>query len=139
VIVLCVRWYLRYKLSFQDLVEMIAQFRMHTEMPLRFRLDKQRTLSQRLACGLQLVPADANEERKIRMLRDRMSNEVFRYREANHDTFAFHISMAYQLRQFTTGERQKYQDLLTKYVTAIGAVTSIIELGVPEFCLRKYI
>jgi hypothetical protein len=114
--------------------ERMVQFRTHTELPLRFRLDKQKTLAQQLACGLQLVPADASEELKIRMLRDRMSDEVFRYREANHDIFGFHISMAYQLRGFTGEERQKYQDLLAQHVTTIEAATSIIELGVPEFC-----
>jgi hypothetical protein len=107
---------------------------MHTELPLRFRLDKEKTLAPQLACGLQLVLADASEERKIRTLRDRMADEVFRYRAANHDVFGFHISMAYQTRAFTGEERQKYEDLLAQHVAAIGAATSIIELGVPEFC-----
>jgi hypothetical protein len=113
--------------------ERIARFRMHTELPLRFRLDREKTLAPQLACGLQLVPANANEELKIRTLRDRMADEVFRYREANHDTFGFHVSMAYQMRGFTGGESQKYQELLAQHVTTIGAATSIIELGVPEF------
>lgn len=75
-----------------------------------------------------------NEERKIRVVRNRMADEVFRYRAANHDTFGFHISMAYQMRGFTAGERQRYQDLLAEHVTTISAATPIIELGVPEFC-----
>jgi hypothetical protein len=114
--------------------ERIARFRMNTELPLRFYLDKEKTLAPLLACGLQLVPADAEEERKIRRLRDRMADEVFRYREANHESFGFHISMAYQMRDFTVGEKHKYQDLLAQHVTTICAATSIIELGVPEFC-----
>jgi hypothetical protein len=117
--------------------ERFEQFRMHTELPLRFRRDKEKTLAPQLACGLQLVPADASEERKIRTLRDRMADEVFRYRAANHDVFGFHISMAYQMRAFTGEERQKYEDLLAQHVAAIGATTSIIELGVPEFCTFK--
>jgi hypothetical protein len=112
--------------------ERIEQFRMHTELPLRFRLDEEKTLAPQRACGLQLVPADANE--KIRTLRDRMADEVFRYRAPEHDTFGFHISMAYQMRAFTGEERQKYQDLLAHHVASMGVGTSIIELGVPEFC-----
>jgi hypothetical protein len=115
--------------------ERISRFRTHTDLPLRFRLDKEKTLAPQLACGLQLVPADANEGLKIRTLRDRMSDEVFRYREVNHDNFGFHISMAYQLRGFTDVERREYQDLLARHVIAISATTSIIELGVPEFCI----
>jgi hypothetical protein len=114
--------------------ERISRFRTHTDLPLRFRLDKEKTLAPQLACGLQLVPADANEGLKIRTLRDRMSDEVFRYREVNHDNFGFHISMAYQLRGFTDAEKREYQDLLARHVVAIGTTTSIIELGVPEFC-----
>jgi hypothetical protein len=113
--------------------ERIARFRMHTELPLRFRLDKEKTLTPQRPSGLQLVPADANEKLKIRTLRDRMADEVFRYRAANHDTFGFHISMAYQMRGLTAQERRKYQDLLAHHVTTIGATTSIIELGIPEF------
>ena len=63
-----------------------------------------------------------------------MADEIFRFREANHDTLGFHISMAYQMRGFTGGEKQKYQDLLSQHIATICAVTSIIELGVPEFC-----
>jgi hypothetical protein len=113
--------------------ERIAQFRMHTELPLRFRLDKEKTLAPQRPCGLQLVPADANEKLKLRTLRDRMATEVFRYRAPGHDTFGFHISLAYQMNGFTAGERQHYQDLLAQNLTTIGAATSIIELGVPEF------
>ncbi|RZU43656.1 DUF1868 domain-containing protein [Edaphobacter modestus] len=113
--------------------ERIARFRMHTELPLRFRLDKEKTLAPQRPCGLQLVPADANEKLKLRTLRDRMATEVFRYRAPGHDTFGFHISLAYQMRGFTAGERQHYQDLLAQNLTMIDAATSIIELGVPEF------
>jgi hypothetical protein len=114
--------------------ERIARFRMNTELPLRFRIDSERTLAPQLASGLQLVPADADEMRKISTLRDRMADEVYRYRTPDHDTFGFHVSMAYQMRGFTAGEKQKYQDLLTRHVTTIGAAAAIIELGVPEFC-----
>ncbi len=83
---------------------------------------------------LQLVPADENEEHKIRTLRDRMSAEVFRYRAADHDTFGFHISLAYQIRDLTVVERREYQSLLTQRLPSIVAAAPIIELGVPEFC-----
>ena len=113
--------------------ERIARFRTHTELPLRFRLDTEKTLAPQRPCGLQVVPADADEKLKIRTLRDRMADEVFRYRAADHETFGFHISMAYQMRGLTAGERQHYQDLLAQNLTTIVAAAPIIELGVPEF------
>jgi hypothetical protein len=116
------------------IAERFARFRMHTELPLRFRLDKEKTLSPQRPSGLQLVPADADEKLKIRTLRDRMSDEVFRYRTADHDTFGFHISMAYQMVGLTDVERREYQSILMHHLPALNAATPIIELGVPEFC-----
>lgn len=114
--------------------ERIAQFRTHTELPLRFRLDQEKTLAPQRPCGLQLVPADENEEHKIRTLRNRMSDEVFRYRTSDHDTFGFHISMAYQMRGLAAAERREYQRILMQRLPAIVAAVPVIELGVPEFC-----
>jgi hypothetical protein len=113
--------------------ERIARFKMNAELPLRFRLEKEKTLAPQRPSGLQLVPANAGEKLKIQTLRDRMADEVFRYRAADHDTFGFHISLAYQTHYLSAAERQEYQHLLTQHLLAIDAATSIIELGVPEF------
>lgn len=112
----------------------IAQFRMRAELPIRFRLDAEKTLVPQRASGLQLAPVDADEKRKLDILRDRMATEVFRYRADGHDTFGFHISMAYQLRVFTVAETREYRGLLTQHLPAIVGAAPVIELGDPEFC-----
>jgi hypothetical protein len=114
--------------------ERIARFRMHTELPIRFCLDKEKTLAPQRPSGLQLVPADANEKLKIRTLRDRMADEVFRYRAADHVTFGFHVSLAYQMRGLAAVERREYQSILMQHLPAIVAAAPVIEFGVPEFC-----
>lgn len=114
--------------------ERIARFKMHAELPIRFCLDKEKTVAPQRPSGLQLVPADANERLKIRTLRDQMADEVFRYRAADHDTFGFHISMAYQMKGFTAVERREYQNTLTQHLAAIVGAAPVIEFGVPEFC-----
>ncbi|QHN03671.1 DUF1868 domain-containing protein [Granulicella sp. WH15] len=114
--------------------ERFARFRMHTELPLRFRLDTEKTLAPQRPSGLQLVPADADEKLKIRALRDRLSDEVFRYRTPDHDTFGFHISMAYQVVALTSMERREYQSILTGHLRTLVEASPVIELGVPEFC-----
>jgi hypothetical protein len=114
--------------------ERIAQFRMHADLPLRFCLDKEKTLAPQRPSGLQLVPADANEKLKIRTLRDRMADEVFGYRAADHDTFGFHISLAYQMRGLAAAERGEYQSILMQHLPAIVAAAPVIEFGSPEFC-----
>jgi hypothetical protein len=107
---------------------------MHAELPIRFRLDEAKTLAPQRPSGLQLVPADENENRKIRTLRDRMADEVFHYRAAGHETFGFHISLAYQMKALTAAERHDYQGLLKQHLPALVALAPVIEFGVPEFC-----
>lgn len=114
--------------------ERIAQFRMHSELPIRFCVDKEKTVAPQRASGLQLVPADAKETLKLRMLRDQMAAEVFRYRASDHQTFGFHISLAYQMSGFTVKERRQYQSRLVHHLPAIIAAAPVIEFGVPEFC-----
>jgi hypothetical protein len=63
-----------------------------------------------------------------------MADEVFRYRAADHDTFGFHISLAYQMRGLAAAERREYQSILMQHLPAIVAAAPVIEFGVPEFC-----
>jgi hypothetical protein len=114
--------------------ERIARFRMHSELPIRFCVDKEKTVAPQRASGLQLVPADAKEKLKLRTLRDQMATEVFHYRTADHETYGFHISLAYQMSGFTAEERQEYQSRLVHHLPSIIAAAPTIELGVPEFC-----
>lgn len=114
--------------------ERITRFRMRSELPIRFRLDKEKTVAPQRASGLQLVPADAKEKQKLHMLRDQMSSEVFRYRAADHETFGFHVSLAYQMSGFTSEEKREYEDILQLHLPIIESAAPVIELGVPEFC-----
>ncbi len=114
--------------------ERFAKFTIQEELPIRFRLDKETTLAPQLASGLQLAPADPSEKLKLSRLRDRLADEVFRYRSKNHSTFGFHVSLAYQMSGFTFQERREYQNMLQHHLPIIVAAAPVIELGVPEFC-----
>jgi hypothetical protein len=111
-----------------------ARVKVQEELPIRFRLDRNKTLAPQLACGLQLAPADPSEKLKLSSLRDRLADEVFRYRARNHQTFGFHISLAYQMSAFTSEEKREYQSILEHHVPLVIASAPVIELGVPEFC-----
>lgn len=110
------------------------QFKIVEELPLRFRIDKERTQSRQLASGLQLVPADQNEKAKLSRLRNHLADDVFRYRAKNHEMFGFHISLAYQMRGFTSKEWREYENIHERHLPIILATAPVIELGVPEFC-----
>jgi hypothetical protein len=112
----------------------ITNFRMHAELPIRVRVDWEKTLDRQRASGLRISPADDGENSKLRALRDRLAAEVFQFRTEDHATFGFHVSLAYQMSRLTAEEEAQYQTILTRHISAIIASSPVIELGVPEFC-----
>jgi hypothetical protein len=114
-------------------LERFTRLRTHVELPIRFELDQQRTLTSPRPCGLQLSPITRREGLKVKKLRDHLADEVFHFRAANHDSFRFHISMAYQVRGIEPKEREEYQELISHHILRIAEAAPIIELAVPEF------
>jgi transposase-like protein len=57
IIILCVRWYLRYKLSYEDLTEMMAERGAHNVLQIRTRVinDELRSIMQRWNPSLQIA------------------------------------------------------------------------------------
>ena len=107
----------------------------HTEcpLPIRVRVNGPHTVGYGRACTLRLSPADDAENRKLRTLRDRIS-DVYRFRLKDHATYAFHMTIAYQIAPFTPQEQKQYQSLLEHHVPKIVETAPVLELGVPEFC-----
>jgi len=77
---------------------------------------------------------DPNEKLKLRRLRNELADNVFRYRAKKHETFGFHISLAYQMRGFTSEEKREYDGILERHLPMIENAATVIELGAPEFC-----
>jgi hypothetical protein len=114
--------------------ERIINFRMRGELPIRVRVDREKTLGPQRVSSLRISPADDGESAKIRDLRDRLASEVFRFRTENHDTYGFHVSLAYQMSKLTLEEERQHQAILERHVPRIIAAAPVIELGLPEFC-----
>lgn len=116
------------------IAQRLSNYRIHRDLPLRFVIDSERTRAPQRASGLHLVPADEHEAEKIRLLRDSLAADVFKYRADNHANVGFHISLAYQLQPFTVAERREYQTMIEMHSAKIVATADVIELGIPEFC-----
>ncbi|WP_213806085.1 DUF1868 domain-containing protein [Granulicella sp. dw_53] len=114
--------------------ERIASFRMTGHLPIRVRVDVEKTLGPQRVSSLRIVTADEREEANLRNLRDRMAKEIFRFRTPDHATYGFHVSLAYQMKPLTREEAVQHQDILKHHVPAIVAAAPVIELGIPEFC-----
>lgn len=117
----------------RTLIERMRRFHLQCGLPLRMKVDVEKTIGNPRASTLRMVGADADEEEKIRTVRDRLV-EVFGFRDAKHDEYGFHITLAYQLKSFTQAEQREYRALLERNVPLIAASAPVFEFGNPEFC-----
>ena len=113
--------------------ERMAKARLHCELPLRVQVEVPSTLHYPTACTMRMVPVDADEEKKIRAVRDQLS-EIYGFRQKNHDSYQFHITMSYQLAPFTAEEQASYRALLAKHIPVIVKAEPVLEFGNPEYC-----
>lgn len=80
-----------------------------------------------------LTPVDYEENRKLRTLRDRLS-ECLSIRHPGHDDYAFHITLAYPISAMTPAATDAYLERQATCFEWIRRRVPIIELGAPEFC-----
>lgn len=113
--------------------ERLANFSLNRPMPIRMKVDRAATTRFNGACSLRVQPADDRENTAIRSLRDRLS-DVFHLRAADHTTYEFHITIAYQLGDFDPAQERAYRSLIAAHAEKISAASPTIELGLPEFC-----
>ncbi|KIN03387.1 hypothetical protein OIDMADRAFT_51352 [Oidiodendron maius Zn] len=80
--------------------------------------------------GLEIEGATAEEEKRMRRLRDRLADAIG-FRAPNHETYVFHLSMAYLLRHVDGEERVELNKIFAQH---LSAVRREFELGAVEFC-----
>jgi hypothetical protein len=84
----------------------------------------------KVGIGLEVEGATAEEEKRIRLLRDRLA-DLLGLRRPNHDTYGFHISMAYLMRYIEGKNRKMLNALFEKHLPEVQLE---FELGAVEFC-----
>ena len=80
--------------------------------------------------GLEIEGATAEEDQRMRRLRDRLA-DTLGFRAPNHQTYGFHLSMAYLLRHIDGVERKELNQIFAQF---LPAVQRDFELGAVEFC-----
>jgi len=114
------------------LAERLRKFDLGLDPPIRMVVDE-----REFPGGYTLIPlrpVDARENRRLRDLRDRISVATG-VRHPNHDSYRFHTSFAYYVRQFTADEEVSYQLALARTVQRLRKALPVIELAAPEYCL----
>ena len=110
------------------------RFRMEAVLPFRVQVDVTKTLGPQRVSSLRMVPQNASEDAKLRKLRDQLADSVFLFRTPDHDSYQFHISLAYQLSPLTAAEARAHHAILQRHVPRIVKSTPVLELGDPQFC-----
>ncbi|PNP41761.1 hypothetical protein TGAMA5MH_06354 [Trichoderma gamsii] len=80
--------------------------------------------------GLEVEGATAEEEKRMRLLRDRLA-DALGLRQPNHDTYGFHITIAYLMRYIEGKNRKMLNAVFEKHLSEAQLE---FELGAAEFC-----
>ncbi|RFU75845.1 rna ligase cyclic nucleotide phosphodiesterase [Trichoderma arundinaceum] len=80
--------------------------------------------------GLEIEGATAEEEKRMRRLRDRLA-DILGFRAPNHETYGFHISMAYLMRHIDGENRELLNEVFAQHLPALQRE---FDLGPVEFC-----
>jgi len=115
------------------MMERMEAFRFDGPFPLRVRVDVPRTMRYGRASTLRMEGAGQASERTLRALRDRLA-EVYKFRAQDHDTYGFHITIAYTMAGLMAAEMAEYRSILRHALDRLTAVTPVLELGLPEYC-----
>ena len=119
--------------SHRHLERKLDGFALEAVLPLRMRLDE---FSVRRDPGatLRLLPADEAENRKLRRLRDRLA-ERLQLRAPGHDSYGFHISLAYLIDWMTPQQVSDYIAVQSACFSMLQKRMPVIEIGAPAFCV----
>lgn len=79
----------------------------------------------------ELTPVDADEDMRLRNLRDRLS-AAMGIRKSNHEAYGFHTQMGYLLEPFMTQEQAAFDMASETWRARLEG--QILELGAPDYC-----
>jgi hypothetical protein len=83
--------------------------------------------------GLTVAGASDEDKRIMRAWRDALS-VPFGYRHPDHDTYAFHITLAYQIQRLDDERASEWQGLVDDCLSLLARQAPVIELRPPAFC-----
>ncbi|KAH6611563.1 hypothetical protein Trco_001583 [Trichoderma cornu-damae] len=107
----------------------LEEFDLGDDAPFRMRIEGFEPLLDGIA--LKVVPADGPEERRLRGLRDRISERLLT-RHPGHEGYSFHISLSYMLRFLGEEDHRNISSYLEGWRSKLP---DTFELGAPEFCV----
>ncbi|WP_049973745.1 DUF1868 domain-containing protein [Azospirillum sp. B4] len=114
----------------------LRAFALDCDLPLRMRVDPAEPAAGEGPLTMRLLPADAAEDRKLRILRERLST-CLDIRAPGQERYRFHITIAYQVDWLTAAEDQDFRAALRLWKARLLDASPLILLGPPEYCTLK--
>lgn len=105
-----------------------------TVAPLRLRIDETPMVQGELPMTIRLLPIDDAENKRLRDLRDRLS-DIFGIRSPNHDRYRFHVTLAYLIRHLARAEQKAFEEAYAHHHADLAKRFPVVEIGQPEYCL----
>jgi hypothetical protein len=86
-----------------------------------------------LPTGLVVEGASEGDRRALKEWRDAFAN-IFGYRHPDHESYEFHITLAYVIEKFADSSLPAWQQMLRDIAREINDQVGVLELRPPAFC-----
>jgi hypothetical protein len=117
--------------------ERLRNFRLeHSSPPYRMRVDLSEPATSEAPIVIRLLPVDEAEHMRLTRLRDRLA-KLLAIRAPGHETYRFHITLAYLIQWLTPAEQAEFRGTLKGWREMLAQRCPIITFGAPEYCLLK--
>lgn len=80
--------------------------------------------------GIEIEGSTTEEEQRMRRVRDKLA-DALGFKAPNHETYQFHVSMAYLLRHVDGEDREELNQIFAQHLPSL---VQDFELGALEFC-----
>lgn len=116
--------------------ERLLAFDLDCTLPIRMRVNTAEPANHPQPLLIDLIPVDAQEDQKLRRLRDRLS-VALKIRAPDHDRYGFHMSLGYQTGWFSDDEQREYVATRRRWMAQLRTKIDMIEFGAPEYCTLR--
>lgn len=104
--------------------------------PYRMRVNLVEPPANESPLNIRLLSADEDTERRLRRLRDRLS-DALKIQDSGHDGYRFHITLGYLFADLTSAEHAAFRRSLARWKAEFARKVPEITLGAPEYCVLR--
>lgn len=115
------------------LTERLAHFDSELTMPITMAVDPMEGMAGDERLTIYLRPSDDGQKARLADVRNRLS-ALLGIRNASHDSYQFHITLAYRTQPMSQDEAQAFKGFRTQWHRTMAQRCPEIRLGPLEFC-----